>query len=962
MNSANVDRNLLYAALAVQMGFLDRDALIAAMMAWTAHLDKPLAQILIERKALDPSDHPPIEAAVRRHLEKHGENPSHCLDSLGFEVVESVRGLLRTVHDADLPGEATRLDLREHDSPGSDRDRTTAYAPAWVPGDSQASEIPSTPDSDSRLSRFQVLRPHARGGLGEVHVAWDKELGREVALKEIRVEYARNPKARARFVREAEVNANLEHPGIVPVYALGTHPDGRPYYAMRFVRGETLQAALERLHAEAADRHPAAWRVRLRPLLSRFLVICEAIEYAHDRGVLHRDLKPANIMLGTFGETLIIDWGLAKVLGQPDTGERTVGEGEDRAGPVVVPSSQSGSLPTAAGETLGTPAFMSPEQVHGGAIGVASDVYGLGATLYAVLTGRPPVRGGKAEAIFARVVKGEIDPLRTDHGPVPRGLEAICLKAMALRPEDRYGSARALAEDLERWLADEPVSVHPDPPSTRVRRWAQRNKAVVAASLGLLLATLAGLALTTAIVGEQKRRAEAARERAEAAQIAAETARQVARDSAQVGLEVVDQLVTLGDRQLLTLIPPADRQRFLAAALNFVERFRRFDPEDLETGIKTGLVARRLANLYRVTGQFDQAEPFHAQSVRVFDDLAQRHPENPRVRNLLAEALIDQGKTHLARGRAPLALAALNRAADLARRGVQRFPREANYQRTLAQALFSLAGIHAALGRDDAAVLGRQAAAVLQPLADAGLPNLRAQILPGRPSRPLADQHALVSALMAQAEALEASGRTAEGEGPLRQALERMERVASELRGLELTDVDFYHARAATRLARALIAGTQVREAVELLDGARDRLDALANRQPETLPIRIALIEVHTSRADARWRVGDERGAVEDAETARDQLGPLLEEHPQAPELPALMAEALALLARDALRTQPPRTQEARTLLTQALTHLDNTLKLNPTDPIPRRRRADYLDRLEQLGSGPAQGDSPGSP
>src|SRR5262249_1293741 len=152
--------------------------------------------------------------------------------------------------------------------------------------------------------RFRVLRAHARGGLGEVFVALDDELHREVALKEIQPRHADRAEGRARFVREAEITGQLEHPGIVPVYGMGAYPDGRPYYAMRLIRGESMQEAIARFHA--ADERPrdvSERELALRGLLARFVAVCQAVAYAHSRGVVHRDLKPANVMLGEFGET-----------------------------------------------------------------------------------------------------------------------------------------------------------------------------------------------------------------------------------------------------------------------------------------------------------------------------------------------------------------------------------------------------------------------------------------------------------------------------------------------------------------------------------------------------------------------------------------------------------------------------------------------------------------------------------
>ena len=222
-------------------------------------------------------------------------------------------------------------------------------------------------------------------------MALDRELGREVALKQIRSPFADDERSRARFVREAEVTGGLEHPGIVPVYALGSDPQGRPYYAMRFIRGESLSARDQSVprRRPSRDEPPAEWSLELRKLLRRLVDVCNAIEYAHSRGVLHRDLKPSNIIVGTHGETLVVDWGLAKAMGAAE-GSGDVIEERPLAG-----SAAAGATETMPGLALGTPSFMSPEQAAGDQdrIGPASDVYSLGATLYCLLTGRAAVRG-----------------------------------------------------------------------------------------------------------------------------------------------------------------------------------------------------------------------------------------------------------------------------------------------------------------------------------------------------------------------------------------------------------------------------------------------------------------------------------------------------------------------------------------------------------------------------------------
>jgi eukaryotic-like serine/threonine-protein kinase len=277
-------------------------------------------------------------------------------------------------------------------------------------------------------NRYEILGALGQGGMGTVFLARDRELEREVALKVLRAA-ASTPEMAQRLRREARILARLEHPGIVPVHDVGRLPDGRVYYVMKLVRGVRLD-----YYARAAV---------LTDLLRLFLRICETIGFAHAQGVVHRDVKPGNIMVGAFGEVLVLDWGIAKGAGEAE--RREGGKGVDADEAVVAGD-------TAPGTVLGTPGFMSPEQERGDVeqIDGRSDVYSLGAVLRLLVTG--------SEGQLARL-PATLRPLR-----------AIWRKAMAPIPGDRYPSAQSLAEDVARYLDAQPVGAYKEPLLEKGRR------------------------------------------------------------------------------------------------------------------------------------------------------------------------------------------------------------------------------------------------------------------------------------------------------------------------------------------------------------------------------------------------------------------------------------------------------------------------------------------------------------
>lgn len=370
---------------------------------------------------------------------------------------------------------------------------------------------PSAPEPEpgAVLGRYRLSAKHARGGFGLVWRADDQALGREVALKQLSYQLAIEPSYRQRFVSEARIAAQLQHPGIVPVYDVGDGAAGDPYYTMKLVRGQTFSEAIRLFHEK--DGKPTDRPVEYLRLLNAFLSVTRAMAYAHSRRVIHRDLKPDNILLGDFGETVILDWGLAKVLDAPVAG--VPGQPHEHELPKadsalnLHPSSEH---ETVAGTVMGTPAYMAPEQAAGriGLVDELSDVYALGAMLYQVLSGKPPFRGTTSDEVLTQVMQAEPPSPRALAPHTPRQLEAICLKAMAKERGRRYASAADLARDLERYLADEPIRAYRETRWEALKRWGRRHRTIVATGLVALFLIMASAAGGVLLLqdAEQKRR------------------------------------------------------------------------------------------------------------------------------------------------------------------------------------------------------------------------------------------------------------------------------------------------------------------------------------------------------------------------------------------------------------------------------------------------------------------------
>ena len=349
---------------------------------------------------------------------------------------------------------------------------------------------------------FDGLTFLSQGGLGQVFVGTDSKLKREVAVKFLKLSQLRSESATARFEHEAEITSRLDHPGIVPIYGVGRTAEGQPFYVMRRLVGKTLREHVREFHQDLSGRFTSQQQVDFRTLLNQFTLICRTLHHSHTRGIIHCDIKPDNIMVGQHGETVVLDWGLAAVVGRDeyhqDTCEQTLEFTEERR-----PGVATGA---------GTPAYMSPEQHSGSPLGPASDIYALGAVLYFITTNVAPFDSKQSLAnIRSQVIRSEFDTPRSKNPWISPALESIILKAMSCAAEDRYATADLLANDIERYLADEPVTSYDEPFLRRTARWMRRHRSATAMTALLLITSVLGMMGYSAVVSTMVERERTAR-------------------------------------------------------------------------------------------------------------------------------------------------------------------------------------------------------------------------------------------------------------------------------------------------------------------------------------------------------------------------------------------------------------------------------------------------------------------
>jgi serine/threonine protein kinase/tetratricopeptide (TPR) repeat protein len=708
MNTAGSDRNLLFGILALQMDFISRDKLVAAMHAWVLDKSKGIGEILVAQGVLTPQRLTLLQSLVDEHVRQHDNDlhkSIHAADPAGLP-----REALAAIADPDLNASLIGIDRAPVPALGPSVAATVAYQPTG-------------------RERYTLNRLHAQGGYGQVWVAHDSDIGRDVALKELISKQAESPAIQARFLEEAKITGQLEHPGIVPVYELfhapatgGAQPAPGSYYTMRFVKGRTLSSAVREYHQKRTEG--TVGPLDLRALIGALVSVCNAVAYAHSRGVIHRDLKGANIVLGGFGEVVVLDWGLAKVrdASEPAQSQHPASAAAARAPaeqdarlesrktvrlpaglgsvthrdvePVSVPREASRDQ-TLQGQVLGTPAYMPPEQAEGrlDLVDERSDVYGLGAVLYEILTGRPPFDAASAVEILSAVLEQVPDRPRSRVPEIAPALEAICMKAIAKKRDERYASATELAQDLQHWLADEPVTAYREPFAVRAGRWARRHKTFVVGATALLSTAVIALSLSTILIGKEQNRTEQARQLAQENFEDAEAQRQRALESFRQARQAVDDYLTKVSESKLLNVPGLQplRKELLESAREYYLNFLQQRADDPSLSGELGKTYFRVGLITNDIGSKPEALSAYQKARDLQESLLRDHPDDSLVQRELAETCWHMAELQRWTSQHAAALQSYDRSRELRERLVHDHGEDPNHRSGLAKS-------HAGLG------------------------------------------------------------------------------------------------------------------------------------------------------------------------------------------------------------------------------------------------------------------------
>jgi serine/threonine protein kinase len=666
---------------------------------------------------------------------------------------------------------------------------------------------------------YELLQTLGEGGMGIVHKARQKSLQRVVALKRIRLSSLGSETEVQRFSREAEMVALLDHPHIVPIYEVGKH-DGQPFFSMKWIDGGSLAGQLDRFVADP------------RSTARLMVAVARAVHHAHQRGILHRDLKPGNILL----QNILTAEDTEERRGTAEVSHPLRTSASSAVNPFIPLITDFGlakrvevdSSLTESGMLVGTPSYMAPEQASGrkGAITTATDVYGLGAVLYALLTGRPPFRGDTALDTLTQVKEDEPEPPSKSNPRVDRDLETICLKSLEKEPERRYESAGAFAADVQRYLEGEPVYACPPSAGYRFKKFARRHKVALAT---------AGLVAVALLVGTAVSMWQA---------IEANRARRLAEHNLALARQAVDEMYTevagkwLADQPHMTEL----QRQFLQKALQFYQGFARKAGTEPAVQLETARAYKRVGDIQAKLGDSSEAEAAYRAALRILEPLATEFPTLPQYRDELARSYNDLGKVVDGTGRHEEAETAYRAAVSISEPLATEFPTVLDYRQQLAKHHGNLGSVLVGMGKGAEAETAYRAALKIHK-------ELAAKFLTGPEYR--ADLAALTCDL---GTLLHAVGQAQDAERAYRGALKLYEQLAAELSPLPRYRKN--HATSHQNMGNLLCEMGRPAEAEKNYRAALDILKSLAAEFPALPQYRESLAENHYGLATVLWRMG----------------------------------------------------------------------------------------------------------
>ncbi|MCR9115432.1 MAG: PAS domain S-box protein [bacterium] len=420
-----MDENLLFGLIAMQSDLIEMRQFVDACTLWGSRKESSLADILVENGWLNDEDRQHVSYLLRRRIEKSGGDAKQSL----AKMPDGLKDVLQSIGDENI-----RSSLG-----GAERISTTRA-------------ISPNPQSPSRITRRDL---HSTGGIGHVWLAHDKVLDREIALKELKAKQSESPINRERFFREAQITAQLTHPGTVPIYDY-VEDGQQSYYTMKFVRGRTLSECIAEYHSWRNESKKVGVTSRLVQLLNQFVAICNTIAFAHSQRIIHRDLKSENVVVGDFGEVVVLDWGLAKRIGEIEATSESPSDEIAATMDIDQDRTHASASHTIQGDKLGTPAYMSPEQARGeiDLLDERTDVYGLAAILYEILVGNPPFQGTSIVAVLEDVIHDRPKSPSDCVDGIPKEIERICLRGLSKKRNDRQQTAAAVAEEIQTWIVE----------------------------------------------------------------------------------------------------------------------------------------------------------------------------------------------------------------------------------------------------------------------------------------------------------------------------------------------------------------------------------------------------------------------------------------------------------------------------------------------------------------------------